>query len=796
MNAFFNRFTRFNGLSIVSLFTKVFLTKAFLTTVLLTTAFTAKADIPPEELGIGADEPLPPEQAFALTTSVTAADMIRAEWDIVDGYYLYRKKFQFISNTPDISVQEAVFPKGKIKKDEFFGEVETYRGKIAVDIPIVRTGSTQTLDLTIVSQGCADIGLCYPPQKQQVSLTLPPLTAAGADVAEAEPPSDSISPLTALKKLGDSLGLSSNEEEFLPGDQVFIFSAEAENGNLIKARWDILDGYYLYRDKFKFELQNAEGVTLGTITMPAGKVKVDESFGRMEVYYHEVEVPLPLNRTNLDPTELTLVAKFQGCADRGFCYPPMKSATPITLPAGLAVASPPAVSGGAMGGGPAGEEFVSEQDQLADMIKSGNFLLTLLIFFGSGLLLAFTPCVFPMIPILSSIIAGQGDSITTRKAFTMSLVYVLAMALTYTVAGVFAGVFGSNLQAAFQNPWILSTFALVFVALSFSMFGFYELQMPSSIQSKLTEISNRQQGGTLTGVAIMGFLSALIVGPCVAAPLMGALIYIGQTGDAVLGGSALFALSLGMGAPLLVIGTAAGKLLPKAGGWMDSVKAVFGVLLLAVAIWMLERIIPAQVSMLLWAALLIVSAIYMGALDSLPQGVSGWRRLWKGVGLIGLIYGALLLVGVSGGGSDSLQPLKGVGFAGGGSTQASIAQQQLHFKKIKGLDGLNRELQAAKAEGKVVMLDFYADWCVSCKEMEKYTFSDPAVQQVLQDVVLLKADVTPNDDLDQALLKNFGLVGPPSILFFDRNGEERRNFRLVGFLKPEKFKAHVEKLKS
>jgi thiol:disulfide interchange protein DsbD len=782
MNALSKRFTVFSTLSVVF-------------TTFLTLTCPASADIPPDELGLNADEPLPPEQAFVLSTSVTAADMIRAEWDIVDGYYLYREKFKFISNTPDISVQEAVYPKGKIKSDEFFGEVETYRGKIAIDIPIVRSADAQTLDLTIVSQGCADIGLCYPPQKQQVSLNLPPLPAAASAAAE-ESPNDSGGPLSALKKLGDSLGLSSNEEEFLPGEQVFVFSAEAENGNLIKARWDIRDGYYLYRDKIKFELQNAEGVTLGTITMPHGKEKVDESFGRMEVYYHEAEVSLSLNRTLLDPTEVTLVAKFQGCADRGFCYPPMKSVMPISLPKGMPVAEAPqaASGGGAMGGGPSGEEFVSEQDQLADTIKSGNFLLTLLIFFGSGLLLAFTPCVFPMIPILSSIIAGQGDNITTRKAFTMSLVYVLAMALTYTVAGVIAGLFGSNLQAAFQNPWILSTFALVFVALSFSMFGFYEIQMPTAIQSKLTELSNRQQGGTLTGVAIMGLLSALIVGPCVAAPLMGALIYIGQTGDAVLGGGALFALSLGMGAPLLVIGTAAGKLLPRAGGWMDAVKAVFGVLLLAVAIWMMERILPAEVVMLLWAALLIVSSIYMGALESIPQGASGWHKLWKGVGLIGLIYGALLLVGVAGGSSDPLQPLKGVSFAGGGTASTSVAQQKLQFKKIKGLDGLNRELQAAQAEGKVVMLDFYADWCISCKEMEKYTFSDPGVRQALQNVVLLKADVTPNDELDQALLKNFGLVGPPSILFFDRTGQEKRNFRLVGFLSPDKFKAHLEKV--
>jgi len=774
-----------------------FLTRFSLIFSLLALSFIAQAEIPPDQTGITDDEPLPPEQAYPLSTSATAADMVRAEWNIVDGYYLYREKFKFTSNTPGITLGDPVFPPGKMKHDEFFGNVETYRGKIAIDIPIVRSGDTNTLDMTIVSQGCADIGLCYPPQKQQVSLTLPPLPGAASAQTDG-----SGGPLKALKKIGDSLGLTSSEEEFLPGDKVFIFSAEAQSGNVIKAHWDILDGYYLYRDKFKFQLKDADGVSIGNITMPPGQEKVDESFGKMVVYHKGVDVLLPLTRTNLNPTDITLVAKFQGCAERGFCYPPLEQSIPISLPAGTAVAStdtsvPVKAGDGAMGGGPAGDGFVSEQDQLANMIKSGNFLVTLLIFFGSGLLLAFTPCVFPMIPILSSIIAGQGDNMTTRKAFTMSLVYVLAMALTYTVAGVVAGLFGNNLQAAFQNPWILSTFALVFVGLAFSMFGFYDIQMPNAIQSKLTEISNRQQGGTMTGVAIMGFLSALIVGPCVAAPLMGALIYIGQTGDAVLGGSALFALSMGMGAPLLVIGAAAGKLLPKAGAWMDAVKAVFGVLLLAVAIWMMDRVLPESISMLLWAALLIVSAIYMGALESLPHGVSGWRKLWKGVGLISLIYGALLLVGVAGGGRDPLQPLQGVMLSSsGGSVQTSTAPQELQFKRIKGLDGLNRELAAAEGSGKLVMLDFYADWCVSCKELEKYTFSDPAVKQSLQNVVLLQSDVTDNDEHDKALLKKFGLVGPPSILFFGANGEEKRNYRLVGFLSPDKFKTHIEKAKS
>jgi len=390
-----------------------------------------------------------------------------------------------------------------------------------------------------------------------------------------------------------------------------------------------------------------------------------------------------------------------------------------------------------------------------------------------------------MIPILSSIIVGQGTSITTRRAFTLSLVYVLAMALTYTVAGVVAGLFGANLQATFQNPWILGAFAAVFVALALSMFGFFELQLPSSLQSRITALSNRQQGGNLTGVAVMGLLSALIVGPCVAPPLMGALIYIGQTGDAMLGGAALFALSLGMGAPLLAVGVSAGKFLPRAGGWMDTVKAVFGVLMLAVAVWMLERILPAAVTMVLWALLFIVPAVYMGALDPIAKK-GGWQKLWKGLGVVLLVYGALLLIGTASGGRDPLAPLDHLRFAGGGTA----AQAHLQFKTIKTAADLDRELAAAG--GRPVLLDFYADWCVSCKEFEKYTFSDPDVIAALQGTVLLQADVTANDDADQALLRRFGLIGPPAILFFDTAGEERKNYRVVGFMKPEQFRPQVE----
>ena len=436
---------------------------------------------------------------------------------------------------------------------------------------------------------------------------------------------------------------------------------------------------------------------------------------------------------------------------------------------------------------------LSEQDAIAKRLTEGNLLATLAAFFGFGLLLAFTPCVFPMIPILSSIIVGQGEKISAYRGFVLSLVYVVAMAVTYTVAGVFAGMFGENLQAAFQNPWMLSGFAAIFVLLSLSMFGFYELQMPAFIQSRLTEVSNRQQGGSLTGVAIMGFLSALIVGPCVAAPLAGALIYIGQSGDALLGGLALFALSMGMGAPLIAIGTGAGKLLPGAGPWMDRIKAVFGVMLLAVAIWMLERILPASVTLLLWAALLILCSIYLNALDGLPVEASGWARLWKGVGVVSLVYGILLLIGATSGAHDPLQPLQNV-IAKQGSAQGN-RQDHLPFVKIKSVADLERELADAARQGKAAMVDFYADWCVSCKEMEKYTFANAEVQSALSGMVLLQADVTANDEADKALLKYFQLIGPPSILFYDSSGDKRPELSLVGFKAADEFVRHVQGLK-
>ncbi len=578
-----------------------------------------------------------------------------------------------------------------------------------------------------------------------------------------------------FSSLGQQLGIGGNQEQFLPPEQVFILSAEAVNAHQLAITWNIADGYYLYRDKFKFALNETLGISLGEASLPKGKEKHDENFGLMEVYYHEVTVLLPLNRENMAAIDITLTATSQGCAEAGFCYPPMTQELLLSLPEATTVSSsPPAAT--------TATPF-TDQDRYARGLAENSLLLSMLSFFGLGLLLCFTPCVFPMVPILSSIIAGQGSAITTRRAFWLSLTYVLAMAATYTAAGILAGLFGSNLQALFQNPWILGSFSALFVLLALSMFGFYELQMPQAIQSRLTQVSNKQQGGTFIGAAIMGLLSALIVGPCMAAPLAGALIYIGQSGDAVLGGAALFALSLGMGLPLLAIGTSAGKLLPRAGKWMNSVKAVFGVLLLAVAIWMLERIIPAAITLALWGVLLVVCAIYLGALEHLQPEAGGWRKLRKGLGIVMLVYGSMLLIGTLSGGSDPLRPLDGLR----SSNAAAAEQHGLAFNQIKGVEGLQQALTLANSQGKSVMLDFYADWCISCKEMERKTFSNSTVQNTLRDVVLLQADVTANDEQDQALLKKFGLFGPPSILFFNPAGEELSQYRLVGFLGPEQF---------
>jgi thioredoxin:protein disulfide reductase len=593
------------------------------------------------------------------------------------------------------------------------------------------------------------------------------------------------------ERLSNAFGGGPAADEILDPDIAFIFEADVDDPQSILLQWQIVDGYYLYRDKFKFAISEGTAqLDQVNIKVPAGKMKEDPSFGQVEINTGDFEINLPVHRSDTAQSPVNLEIRYQGCKDNSVCYPPITKHIPLLLPAFIPSAQ--AAISSASGGSTADSAPLSEQDAITKRLKDGSLLLNILVFFGFGLLLSLTPCVFPMIPILSGIIVGQGPQITTTKAFTLSLFYVLAMALTYAVLGIIAGSFHFNLQAASQNVWVISLFSAVFVALAFSMFGFYELQLPGAIQTRLTSASDKQQSGTMHGAALMGVLSAIIVGPCVAPPLAGALLYISQTGNALFGGFALFAMGLGFGVPLLLIGSSAGSLLPKAGSWMEAIKQVFGVIMLGVAIWFMERVLPAGVSLLLWATLLIVSAIYLGALDNLDAKAS-WQRLWKGLGVILLVYGVILVIGAASGGKTIYRPLQGLSAIG--SSQDND-QNQLSFKTIKSLADLNAEMAIAGQHGKFVMLDFYADWCVACKEMEEYTFSDTVVQSLLDDLVLLQADVTKNDPLDRELLNEFDIYGPPAILFFSDDGRERQSYRVVGFVEADEFAEHIKEITS
>jgi len=778
------------------------------------------------------DELLPPEEAFSLSAWMEDDNLV-AEFRIAPGYYMYRERFDFQIEAGDAPARfdVAQIPDGKIKTDEFFGDVETYRHSVRILLPILfEAASANQLEIKVTSQGCADIGVCYPPLKQSLAMDMAstakvfPTAWVARDTATSTPAAedaalqsllaevtsnldnqqnqsntssagDDNNALAALQSLGEDLGLD-GDDEILHPDQAFILSARLDANNIVRTNILMADNIYLYRDKIKIAMVSGEGHSLGAISVPRGKKKDDEFFGPMEVIYGELDVAIPLITEANASDRIVLSYDYQGCVEDRICYPPITKYLSIDSSEGLiqvvdqvdtTTGSPVIASPGTA----ASEQApISEQDQFTAFLKDKSLLVIIGLFFLAGVGLTFTPCVFPMIPILSSIIAGQGESITTGRAFVLSLVYVLAMAVTYAIAGAIAGYYGNefNIQIWFQDPVILSIFATIFALLALSMFGFYDLQMPNAIQSRLTAISNSQQGGTLIGVGLMGIFSAIIVGPCITAPLVGALFYITQTQDWQLGGLALFALGMGMGMPLLLIGTSAGNILPRAGGWMDTVKSAFGIVLLGVAIWLLERILPTAITMVLIAALLIASAIYMGALDSMNETTSGWRRLFKSLGLLILIYGVAYLIGAAAGSNDLIQPLRGVAATAGGSAQS---EQHLAFRQIKGKQGLQQALQDSGRQGRASMLDFYADWCISCKEMEKYAFTHPGVLAALAQVTALQADVTDNDSIDIELMSSLGIYGPPAILFFDADGREIRNRRVVGEMSGEQFAAHV-----
>jgi len=594
----------------------------------------------------------------------------------------------------------------------------------------------------------------------------------------------------------NGISLSGDDDEILDPDQAFILKTWSENGRIF-AEWKIADGHYMYRNKVKITAADDSNFSTSNYVIDKGEFKHDDFFGDLYVFHHQASASMAIKTPAEGITNASFKIKYQGCSEiSGICYPPITKTIALNIEPVTDVAtsileapntSAPSKATQAQSSAPA--EHVSEQDEIANLLKDGSVWVSLITLFGIGLLLAFTPCVFPMIPILSSIIVGQGEKVSTGRSFSLSVAYVMGMASINTAAGVAAALTGESLAVMLQTPWVLVSFAGVFVILSFAMFGFYDLQMPGFIQNRLTEVSNKQKSGSLLGATIMGLLSAVVVGPCVAAPMFGVLLFISQTGDPIFGGVALFALSLGMGAPLIAIGTSAGTLLPKAGAWMDAVKAVFGVSLLAVAIYMIRSVVSDQIVLLLSATLLIVSAVYMGALDGLKEAATGWNRFWKGIGIIIFLYGAALVLGAASGGDSLLTPLKGIAASSGGS---HAAESHLQFKQIKGLAGLNKALAEAKAQNKTVMLDFYADWCVSCKEMETLTFKDPTVKAALANSVLLQADVTANDELDKELYKHFKIVGPPAIIFYNAQGEEMKSYRVVGYMPAEKFSQHIK----
>ena len=717
------------------------------------------------------EELLLPDQAFKISALAIAPDQLEISWDIAEGYYLYRNKMQFKSKTEQIQTVTPVFPAGETKHDDYFGNVIIYRNNLRIPVYLATANTASSIKLLVQYQGCADKGICYPPQKKIFDIALP----VASPVAKASPVEQLIKGLPGLK-------LNSSEDALLPAEQAFQFFATVKDAETLHVNWEIAKGYYLYREKIQFELTNADGYQLGNYFIPQGAPAHDEEFGQVEIFHNELGFDLPIIRTNSSAKTITLQAKYQGCADRGVCYPPMAKKIELELPAAQEIQ--PIVN-------TQPTPALSEQDQIVQSLQHDSLAMTLLSFFGFGLLLSMTPCIFPMIPILSGIIVGHGHRITTAKAFFLSLSYVVASALTYTVFGILAALFGSNLQTTFQQPWIIGLFSAIFVILSLSMFGFYELELPNSIKTRLHNSSEKHRDGSFWGAAIMGALSSLIVGPCVAAPLAGALIFIGQSGNAVLGGGALFAMGMGMGVPLLLLGASAGKLLPKAGTWLYSTKAVFGVIMLAVAVWMLSRILPPAITILLWAMLLILPAIYLNAIDPLPENSSGWRKLWKGVGLMMLAYGLLLLIGFSMGNNNPLKPLQGFKV-----NNAQAAEQGIVFEKVASISSLEARIQQASANHQPVMLDFYADWCISCKEMEAYTLTDPKVKQALTGFVLLRADVTKDSDDDKALLAKFNLIGPPAMLFFCADNQESAAHRVIGYQDAETFIKTLQRIKS
>ena len=708
-------------------------------------------------------QPLPPQDVFRYVI-FDAGDAIEIDWAINDGAYMYDSAFAFTAANPAVILGTPELPEGEVHSDEFLGEQIIHRDNFFVRIPYTISGDRpESIVLTIESRGCLDSGYCYMPQTWIETVALTESINSG-------------------NKLSLQSLLGNSADEPLPPDEVFIADAFAVDGNTIEFGIRVLPGYYVYKSKISV-IALSDNTKAGQLDLPKGKIKTDEWLGEQEVYFDEVFGRVAIARATPKAMNLDIELSYQGCKVDGICYMPISKVLSVSLPEATAVTDM-SLSGATV------VAPVSEQARLAQIITGSGIWVAAGLFFLAGLGLAFTPCVLPLVPILSGIIAGEGENVSPMRGFTLALSYVMGMAIVYTIAGVAAAAAGLQLAATFNQPWILILFSGLFVVLAMGMFGLYDLQMPSSIQSRLSGISGNQKSGTMIGAFVMGALSSLIVTACVAPALIAALTVIAQTGDVLRGGSALFAMSLGMGAPLLLVGAAQGKLLPKAGAWMVAVKNAFGFMMLGLAVWMLSRILPGGVTMLLWAVLVLMTGVFMGGLTTLTTDASGVQKIGKGFGFLAIIYGVILLLGALTGGSNPLKPMASISFGDG--TLVTEQQHELPFRRIKTVDDLDREVAAAASQGKTALLDFYADWCVSCKEMEAYTFTDSDVQAALSNTVWLQADVTANDDADQLLLERFGVFGPPTIIFFGADGNQRHGYEVVGYMKADVFVEHVQ----
>lgn len=690
------------------------------------------------------------EEAFKYEIEDTGSS-IKINWSIEDGYYLYRKKINFVSNTPDIRLVNLKLPEGSYHEDEFFGVQQVYRGNISFLIPYERINTAKNqLELIIESQGCADRGICYPPQKWNTNIKL------------IESPES---------KQIDSLRNTNNEN-----NSAFKPFLQSIDSSTLEIAFQIAPNHYLYKDKISITAKNKD-IRIGAIELPKGVIKNDASFGETEVYFKEVFGRIAIGRLDPNETNLTFTLKYQGCIENELCLPPQQREIDVIFPTGEINQNTTS-----------GEIKISEQSRLASLVSKASILTVILTFFVAGLLLSLTPCVLPMIPILSGILAGEGENITPKRGFILATSYVMGMAIVYTFAGIISASIGLQLQALFNTPWVIIAIVILFIFLALAMFDLVNFELPSVFQTQLSKLNNKQRRGTVIGSFFIGAISSLIVTACVAPPLVATLMVISQTGDIARGGIALFAMSLGMGTPLIILGTSAGRLLPKAGEWMNKVKNIFGFLMLGLAIYMLSRIINATIILALWGILALMFGVFLGGLNSLTTNSKNTEKLNKGLGLLVLVYGVALILGSLSGGKNPLQPLANISMF----NQGNITNKELHFKRIKSIEDLEYELKEAASQKQSVMLDFYADWCVSCKEMEAYTFVDQDVQRALSNTVLLQADVTANDRIDQILLNKLNVFGPPTIIFYDNNGVKKNGYEVVGYMKAREFAAHTQ----